>query len=91
MAKVKNNKDKMVGIRLTNIEALTLQLKSAKENITMSDYIRNKIIEQIMRSKTKNVYHFNGDSNSKDEYLSLKEMKRNKELRRLLTFLSKKK
>ena len=44
-----------------------------------------------MRSKTKNVYHFNGDSNSKDEYLSLKEMKRNKELRRLLTFLSKKK
>ena len=45
MAKVKNNKDKMVGIRLTNIEALTLQLKSAKENITMSDYIRNKIID----------------------------------------------
>ena len=41
-----------------------------------------------MRSKTKNIYHFNGDGNSKDEYLSLKEMKRNKELRKLLTFLS---
>jgi len=45
MARIKNNKDKMVGIRFTNIEVLTLQLKSAKENITMSDYIRNKIIE----------------------------------------------
>ena len=44
-----------------------------------------------MRSKSKNIYHFNGDGNSKDEYLNRKEMNRNKELRRLLTFLSKKK
>ena len=44
-----------------------------------------------MRSKTKNIYHFNGDSNTKDEHLNRKEMNRNKELRKLLTFLSKKK
>ena len=45
MARIKQNKDKMVGVRLTKIESLKLQLESAKQNVTMSDYIRNKIIE----------------------------------------------
>ena len=44
-----------------------------------------------MRSKTKNIYHFNGDSNTKDEYMTKEEMHKNKRYRRLLAFLSKKK
>ena len=46
MAKVKQNKDKMVGVRLSKIESLSIQLESAKQGVTMSQYLRDQLFKK---------------------------------------------
>lgn len=86
---MKPPKSEVVTTRLTEIEALRVELSAQKEGISRSAYVRNKILtkQDMFKRKKTSLYYFTGDKFAEDERMTITQVKKHKEYRKLLNFL----